>query len=74
MGRKDEDSIGVRCFTQMYPEREDKNAETYAECMAPTMMSIEEYFEKVKSKRQFCIDVHKRIAKEVYGTDVEADE
>ncbi len=75
MGRKkDEEPIIVRCFVQMYPEREDKNAKTYAERMAPTLMPIEEYFEKVKSKRQFCIDIHKRIAREVYGVEVEVDE
>lgn len=72
MSRKgSNEPITISCFVQMYPENEDENAETYAERIAPTVMPIEEYFKKVKSKRQFFIDVHKRIAAEVYGVEVE---
>lgn len=75
MGRKRSDEpITVSCFVQMYPENEDKNAETYAERIAPTVIPIEEYFKRVKSRRQFFIDVHKRIAAEVYGVEVEVCE
>ena len=72
--KKDEEPIIVRCFVSMHPECEDKNAKTYTERIAPTLMPIEEYFKKVKSKRQFCIDIHKRIMRDVYGIEVEADE
>lgn len=68
--KKETPPFTVNGYFQVYQEREDKNAPTYWERIAPTVITADEYFATVESKREWLIKRIKNVAKYVYGVNV----
>jgi hypothetical protein len=68
MARKNE-KYTVNGFFQTMPEKEDKDAPTYWERIAPTLITAEEYFSTVQSQEDWLKGRFEDVARHIYGVE-----